>query len=378
MAIRNIKEIIDNKGYIISQTDREIFQDGDLQSFFGLSDYDAIEFIIYDANDNQLPQENFGLVRYIRLSTENIRDYFLVADGTRMQFGSLPSEYFIDAERLIRESGYNNGIFKVQITLINKRVGSEAKDDKLWIQSISPSRTEVRVRPLERRNTPVRLRTTFDILFRSSNFREDVIIVIDKFLQQISALSANDIIMEKYSETWVNRLLREFKIPDIAIFLTQIREKFTEASGYEFSNRISDITHINYGKFKDTEPLMELSVTQVEEKCKNILLQCINYYLPQQDIRTDPEATLDNNASVDEVERFAQTRTEQSFFDVNVSVEQTTRLKPTRTSRERIVFDVVDDGGGTDPGTGGGTGGGGGGVITDPTDPRGPTVRVEE
>ena len=47
MAIRLIKEVINNKGYVINSKDREIFQQGDLQSFFGISDSDAIEFILF-------------------------------------------------------------------------------------------------------------------------------------------------------------------------------------------------------------------------------------------------------------------------------------------------------------------------------------------
>ena len=105
MAIKTFKEIIENKGYRISSKDREIFEQGTLQSFFGFSDSDMIEFIIYDANENQLPQGEFGeLVRYVPLNSENIKDYFLIADGTEFQAFNFPNEYFIDVERLIKEA----------------------------------------------------------------------------------------------------------------------------------------------------------------------------------------------------------------------------------------------------------------------------------
>jgi len=58
MAIQTIKEIINSKGYLIDSKDRQIFENGDLRSFFGLSTNDAIEFIIYDINNNQLPQSD--------------------------------------------------------------------------------------------------------------------------------------------------------------------------------------------------------------------------------------------------------------------------------------------------------------------------------
>ena len=149
MAIKSFKEIVDNKGYRISSKDRAIFEQGNVQSFFGFTDNDFIEFIVYDANDNQLPQGEDGkLVRYITLNTQNINDYILLPEGTYFQALSFPKEYFIDVERLLREGGYNNGIFKVQITLLNKRVGFEVPNEKLWVKQISPSRTEIKLLPL--------------------------------------------------------------------------------------------------------------------------------------------------------------------------------------------------------------------------------------
>ena len=110
---------------------------------------DAIEFIIYDANDNQLPQRRYGQARYIPLTAENIGDYFMIAEGTIFQKYKFPSEYFIDVEKLLKEAGYENGTFKTQVTLINKRIGSPSNLDKLWISEISPSRTEIRLYPNE-------------------------------------------------------------------------------------------------------------------------------------------------------------------------------------------------------------------------------------
>jgi hypothetical protein len=44
MAIRTFKEIIDNKGYRIDSNDRQIFENDSIESFFGLSANDVIEF----------------------------------------------------------------------------------------------------------------------------------------------------------------------------------------------------------------------------------------------------------------------------------------------------------------------------------------------
>ncbi len=186
MAIKTFKEILDNKGYRISSKDRAIFEEGTLQSFFGFTDSDMIEFIVYDVNDNQLPQGDIGeMVRYIPMNSENIKDYFLVADGTQLQAFQFPKEYFIDAERLINEAGYDNGIFKTQITLLNKRIGYESPNEKLWIKEISPSRTEVKLLPL--RNDiadKTDLLQRFGIMVNGKDFREDIIPYIPQFIEK--------------------------------------------------------------------------------------------------------------------------------------------------------------------------------------------------
>ena len=100
MAIKTFKEILNNQGYRISSNDRKIFEEGNLESFFGFGEKDAIEFVVYDLNDNQLPQINDELVRYVPLTTANIKDYFLIAEGTVLKKNQFPTEYFIDVERL--------------------------------------------------------------------------------------------------------------------------------------------------------------------------------------------------------------------------------------------------------------------------------------
>ena len=186
-SLKNFKDIINNKAYNVNTKDRNIFEEGDLQSFFGLSESDTIEFILYDSNDNQLIQQNYGNVRYIPLTTENINDYFLIGDGTVLQKYALPNQYFIDVERLIKEAGYTTGLFKTQITLINNRVGSNAQYDKLWISEISPSRTEIRLFPLNRaENKFTDLSQRYNILMKDGHFREDTDYQAIKMIEKIN------------------------------------------------------------------------------------------------------------------------------------------------------------------------------------------------
>jgi hypothetical protein len=348
MAIRNIKELISNKGYVINSNDRKIFEEGDLQSFFGFSENDAIEFIIYDINDNQLPQSDGNLVRYIPLNSQNINDYFLIQDGTLFQKYRQPSEYFIDAERLLGEAGYLNGIFKTQITLINKRAGSEKQYDKLWINEISPSRTEVRLYPLkEGVSINPELQERFNIFVDGKDFREDTIAYALEFVEKTSVYYSFTYLVNKYGNAWVDELISEFKIKDFEVFLNNIYEKFRQAIIFEFTNRISKIDDINFGKPKPKKPPIALSKDEIVIICKQLLTYIVNYYLPQQNIKTRTTTVDSFQASVDEVRDILQSsESDVMIIPKQVELQVKTVTKPDITgiaaSVERLIRKEIE------------------------------------
>lgn len=321
MALQSIKNVIENKGYLIEQKDRAIFELGDLQSFFGFSQNDAIEFIVYDTNDNQLPQTNGELVRYIPLSTESINDYFLIPNGTIFQKYQLPKEYFIDAERLLREAGYNNGIFKTQITLINKRVGSEKFMDKMWISEISPSRTEIRLFPLIK-NQPKELldnlKERFGTFVNNRKFREDYINQAFAYIEQINPSEVGSFIKTKYGEDFFGTLVNEYKISSFDTFVTQIHKTFMEACIYEFTNRISDINDINYGKPKNKKPKATINSNQLQFSIQKILVSVLNKYLPNPDVKETTTFDLATNESMDEISMILQKTASDVIIDNEV------------------------------------------------------------
>ena len=330
MAIKSFKEIIDNKGYRISTKDREIFEQGTLQSFFGFSDSDMIEFIVYDANDNQLPQGEDGiLARYIPLSSENIKDYFLVADGTEFQAFNFPNEYFIDVERLINEAGYNNGIFKTQITLLNKRVGFDNLNEKLWIKEISPSRSEVRLLPIiNEASKKTDLLTRFNIMVNGQSFRDDVLPYIAEFIEKIDSKEIDTFIRNNYGQKWYNKLVSEFGVRGFDELMTRIHKKFAEAMKYEFLNRSSYIDDVNYGKKKPTKESLSLSKEDVYKIAQRILIECISLYLPQRTIqpRTTQEREFDR--SRDAIGTIIRTRESDVVIQPNVPGIEVTKEKP--------------------------------------------------
>lgn len=320
MAIKTFKDIINNKGYRVSSDDRKIFEEGNLQSFFGLGDSDAIEFIVYDSNDNQLPQKavNGKTVRYVPLTSSNISDYILIAEGTVLQKFQFPNEYFIDAERLLREAGYDNGIFKTQVTLINKRVGSDSEEDKLWISEISPSRTEVRLFPIK--NAKVKypeLEERFSLFVSNKDFRDDTIVEAFKIIEQVDSNLIGTYLKTKYSENWVSKMSGEFKIKNFDEFVNRVNTKFREAAAYELTNRISNINDINYGKRKQTKTPLTLSSDVIITIYQKIITDVVNFYLPKQDLISIATFDAGIDESFDEVGQILQTRENDLVVDTS-------------------------------------------------------------
>jgi hypothetical protein len=332
MAIKKFKDIIDYKGYRINSKDRKIFEEGNLQSFFGFGDKDAIEFIVYDINDNQLPQKDDNLIRYITLSTENIKDYFLVAEGTLFEKNQFPSEYFIDVERLLREAGYDNGIFKTQITLLNKRVGSEQSQDKLWISEISPSRTEVRLFPIKNAGySNTELEKRYSMFIQNQQFRDDIINSAFVFLEKITPTSISDFIRNKYSSQWFEKFRAEYKISDFETLVSKIHTKFIESAGYYFTNRNSDIRSNNYGKPLTTRPKLDLSKNEIKENCKLLLAKSVDFYLTQLDVKKDVTQRVGLEESLDDVGKVMQR------YESDIKIDTTSPERKVVTIEKKVI-----------------------------------------
>ena len=296
MAINQFKEIVDKKGYKVDSKDRAIFEKEVGKSYFGLGDADTIEFVLYDSNDNLLPQGESGeLARYIFLNDVNISKYFIFTENSSNKRLNGAKEYIIDTEFLVREAGYSTGIFKTQTTLLNRRVGSETVvDDKLWIHEISPSRTEIRVLPISgvdgKPNSDLTER--LNILLSDGHFKDDTIYFIQPYIESLkvenilkSFVTSKGTVVE--GENYIKLIQTEFGINDWENFIKIIRDKLVESTLYWIQNLDSNINSINYGNPLSTPKPIELSVTQIKDFVKSSLIEIIKFYLPTQNIQED-------------------------------------------------------------------------------------------
>lgn len=326
MAIDGFKEIVERRGYKVNSEDRKIFEREIGKSYFGLGNADMIEFILFDANDNKLPQGESGkFVRYIHLNDSNIKDYFLISDNNFTKKLNGASEFIVDIERLVREAGYSNGIFKTQVTLLNRRAGSEPNDnDKLWIHEISPSRTEIRLLPLKNKKQPnLDLEKRYETFVENRQFRDDTIYYAKKYIENITT----DNVLNSFStikgtqsdgETYRNLIKKEFKIDSIENFVRRVRDKFIQSMDYFISGREWNINSINYGKPKEALDSIELTIQTINRTCEQSLTNILQAYLPKRTIQEENELTPEQQVTFDEVKQILKSSVSDSLYDSTI------------------------------------------------------------
>ena len=309
MAIEGFKDIIDRKGYKVDSDDRKVFEKEISKSNFGLGCSDMIEFILFDSSENQLPQGDDGkLVRYVYLDDVNINDYFIISDNQFTKKSNGTPEFIVDIEKLIREAGYSNGIFKTQVTLLNRRLGvDETEGNNLWVHQISPSRTEIRLLPNRATGTNKDLEKRLGLFLDNSTFRDDVIYYINVFIENLDLEKIlQDFLMSKGNESegveYINAIKTEFNIPSFEILINRIKTKFTESMNYYASNKNWSINDINYGKPNgDSSDCIDLSIAQLERDAQQSLINIIDFYLPKRDVQKDSILSKEEQITFDKV-----------------------------------------------------------------------------
>ena len=335
MAIEGFKDIIDRKGYKVGSDDRKVFEKEISKSNFGLGCSDMIEFILFDSSENQLPQGDDGkLVRYVYLDDVNINDYFIISDNQFTKKSNGTPEFIVDIEKLIREAGYSNGIFKTQVTLLNRRLGvDETEGNNLWVHQISPSRTEIRLLPNRATGTNKDLEKRLGLFLDNSTFRDDVIYYINVFIENLDLEKIlQDFLMSKGNESkgveYINAIKTEFNIPSFEILINRIKTKFTESMNYYASNKNWSINDINYGKPNgDSSDCIDLSIAQLERDAQQSLINIIDFYLPKRDVQKDSILSKEEQITLDKVSQILKSVTSNSSFTSTVPDKVNARVR---------------------------------------------------
>ena len=352
MAEQFFKEIIDRRGYKVESEDRQVFEKEISKSNFGLGCADMIEFILYDSNNNQLPQGDSGdLVRYINIDDANVNDYFIISKNPNTKKKNDTTEFIVDIEKLIVEAGYSNGIFRTQVTLLNRRAGVEnSQDNSLWIHEISPSRTEVRVLPNRAKSKNEDLEKRYSLFTDGKNFRDDTIYYVNVFIENINLQKVlEDFFVSKGREEdgkkYSQLILKEFKLDNFELFLERVKKKFIESMQFYSQKRIWDINDNRYGKLAgDEHDCVELSISDVEEAAFTSLIRCIDFYLPKRDIKTKSVLTKEEQITLDKVKQILKSSTSSAIFDTTEPTDVEVKGCTDPNSLNYNPYATVDDG----------------------------------
>ena len=320
MAIKGFKDIEQKKGYRVEKKDREIFEREVRRGVFGIDVGDIIEFILYDTSDNQLPQEaaNGNTARYISYTDTNIQKYFSKVNKTKFNIKrNGAEEFFIDIETLIKEAGYSQGIFKTSVSLLNRRLGSEdRKFDRAWIHEISPSRTEVRVLPVideQTGNPNSDLDIRYNTFTSGQDFAADVLQYLDEFSAQFDIAT----VLKKMlalrgkvadGEGYVKLIEAEFKIGNFERWLSLVKISFDKSLDHYRNNRYSNILEQNtFGQSTGNAFGINFNSKGIMGQLCDIGEQCVNYHLPNQEIRSETKKTGAQQKTLDAVGKILQT-----------------------------------------------------------------------
>ena len=325
MAISNFKKVEDNKGYLVNDKDRKIFEREISKGYFGVNVGDTIEFILYDSNDNPLPQQSAKgkTSRYIEYNDDTEKTYFGKTQINKENIKSNGAEeFFIDTEKLIKEAGYSNGIFKSQVSLLNRRLGSDGREnDTTWIHEISPSRTEIRILPTVDIDGKVNsdLEARYECLVQGKTFAADVFPLLDEFVEQFDVQKTLESMLTlkgdvKSGQNYINLIKEEFKIQNFEIFLQNVKDKFVQSVNHYKGNREYNILSNRYSQPLQTTPQLCFGSNEIMDTVTNIAGSCIEYYLPKRNIQEETSLTIEQQETLDKVGEILKTVTSNEKY----------------------------------------------------------------
>lgn len=356
--MKDFKNIEEKKGYRVDKKDREIFEREVRRGIFGLDVGDIIEFIVYDSNDNALPQEssNGKPVRYISYTDTNIKKYFSKADKTKFNIKrNNAEEFFIDIEKLIKEAGYSQGVFKTSVALLNRRLGSEDRMfDRAWIHEISPSRTEVRVLPVIDESTG-KPNEDLDLRYKTftsgDDFFADVVLFLDEFSEQFDITKIVEKMLQlrgKISDgkNYIKLIEKEFKIDNFERWLSLVKISFDKSLDNFRNNRFFNIKEQStFGQPTGEKFGVNFNSKGIIMQLCDIAEDCVDYHLPKQDIAQKTIRTRGQQETLDKVDKILKTVKSDGEFYAEAPTEKKPAVRGCRDPKAKNYnkLATVDD-----------------------------------
>jgi hypothetical protein len=268
---------VENKGQFLQKDDLFIVSKTEIEETdFGDCKYDVMEVSVYDVNSNLLPNKSGNNVAYIK--TGDIKNYLYNLTNKGGQ-----QELAIDAEKLLKELGFTNGILKLNLNFVRTKVGTDDSLTRVWIQEISPSREEIRILPLKTKDNTINQLTNkeFKNIHNLSKdfkyYKKNILTSLDAF--EFSSLTTiDDALVNKFGNDFKSTLKKDFGLTDLDAFRDRIFKDFKNSVTYWVNNKYYDVTQSNFGKqseirFIDCD---QYDFNFLLAEIRNILNNCIS------------------------------------------------------------------------------------------------------
>jgi hypothetical protein len=305
--IENIDNKSSNEGQFLQADDLFIVSKTEIDTTdFGDCKYDVMEVSLYDINNNILPHKSGNNVAYIKMG--DIKNYmYQITNKQGLK------ELAIDAEKLINDLGYTNGIIKININFVRYKVGSEDVLESVWIEEISPSREEIRIIPLKTKFSSINDKTKKQ--FKDlENLNKDFKYYKKALLNSLNSFDntfldkINSNLETNYGKDFFNILKKDFGLNSFNIIRDKISNDFKESVDYYLNNKYYKISESTFGKpsevrFEDCEVYdFNIVITTI----KNILTYCIDFNLKSLKRRELNLKTLPKEFAVTELQKQIQ------------------------------------------------------------------------
>lgn len=310
-----------NEGRYLQSEDLFIVSKNELdETDFGDCRYDVMEVSVYDINNNILPHKSGKNIAYIK--TGDIKNYLYVLSNKQ----GFP-EMAIDAEKLLNELGFTNGILKLNINFVRNKVGSDNDLTRVWIQEISPSREEVRIIPLKTKDENINVITTYEfknIHNLSKDFKyykRNILDALDKF-ESDSLTKIDDALVAKFGNDFRETMRKDFGLRDLDLFNKRIFDNFRDSIKNWLNNKYYDIAESNFGKpsevrFLDCE---QYPFQTLMGDIANILNNCISYNIKTLKRRAIDYTNLPKEFQIVELRK--QIKDNLDSFQTNVDIRR--------------------------------------------------------
>jgi hypothetical protein len=267
-----------NEGNYLQSEDLFIVSKNEIEDTdFGDCKYDVMEVSVYDINNNLLPNKSGKTVEHIKY--QHIGNYLYSMTNKGGQ-----KEIAIDAEKLLNDLGFTNGIVKLNLNFVRQRVGSDDELQRVWIHEISPSREEIRIIPLKTKDNNIN--QIINNEFKNINnltkdfkyYKKNILDALDSF--EFNFLSTiDDALVAKFGNDFRATVRKDFGLRDLDAFNKRVFENFRDSVKNWVNNRYYDISQSTFGKpseirFNDCE---QYPFRDLLNEIQNILNNCIAF-----------------------------------------------------------------------------------------------------